>query len=136
VWSDEVKCGLEFFGPIDIDRWHAASANCEQGRVDEIVRVFKASAATLPVSQATTVIEQCTAMSDDLRLVSELLGSLGDALANNAVIAANYGPALQKLDIAMQVIAAFGAMMDGDNNPKVEASKLDGLRRSAQQALR
>jgi hypothetical protein len=67
--------------------------------------------------------------------VSDLLEDLVEVLAGDAEVVARHGPALQNLDIAMQVLAAIDAdsLADGDIQ---DPEKLPGLRRSADQALR
>lgn len=140
VWSGEGKCGLKFSELIDVPQWRAAPTNVEQQRVDEIVRLVKAGAVPLPVRRSSLTnpgdgVETNAAILGDLRRASELLGNLGDMLTSDPDIVARHGTALQNLDIAMQVIAAAKAVIAGQSDPEVGAAKLEGLRRSADQAL-
>jgi hypothetical protein len=138
AWSADGRFGLKFAGPIDIVAWRAAPVNNEQGRVDDIVRLVKAGAVPLSVGQLSLADGRLSPaeLSHDLRLASQLLGRLGDAFSSDVVIAANHGAAFQQLDIAMQVIAAVEEIVAGDCDLESGACKLDGLRRSVQQALR
>lgn len=140
VWSGEGKCGLKFSELIDVPQWRAAPTNVEQQRVDEIVRLVKAGAVPLPVRRSSLTnpgdgVETNAAILGDLRRASELLGNLGEMLTSDPDIVARHGTALQNLDIAMQVIAAAKAVIAGQSDPEVGATKLEGLRRSADQAL-
>ena|SRR5689334_4739910 len=141
VWSGEGKCGLKFSDLIDLPQWRAAPTNVEQQRVDEIVRLVKAGAVPLPVRRSSAPtnpedgVETNAAILGDLRRASELLGNLGDMLTSDPDVVARHGTALQNLDIAMQVIAAAKAVIAGQSDPEVDATKLEGLRRSADQAL-
>lgn len=140
AWSADGRCGLKFSGSIDVQRWRVAP-NLEQQRVDEVVRLVKAGAVPLPVPplgqapQRPEPAEWGTRLSQDLHSASELLEKLGEALAGDAHVVAAHGPALQNLDIALQVLAAVEAILDGDESADMDATKLRALRRSATQAL-
>jgi hypothetical protein len=142
AWSAERRCGLKFSGSIDVHQWRAAPTNGEQHRVDEVVRLVKAGAVPLPVpplSHTSARSESgvsAAALSADLRNVSELLDKLGETLSGDLQVVARHGPALQNLDIAMQVICAVSAILDSREDSEGETTKLAALRRSADQALR
>jgi hypothetical protein len=139
AWSAETRCGLKFSGRIDVDRWCAAPANSEQRRVDEVVRLVKAGAVPLPVARLghsvdrNEVPDSPGAVSRDLKRVSDLLDSLGDALASDSDLVSRHGSALQNLDIATQVIVALDATITGEGDPS--GTKLVALRTIADQAL-
>lgn len=142
VRSAEDRCGLKFSGGVDVQQWRATTTNTEQQRVDEVVRLVKAGAVPLPVppliqlGQHHERLALGPQLSDDLQRASELLDDLGSVLASDPDVVTRYGPALQNLDIAMQVIAAVEKIISGDCAMNTDATKLLGLRRSADQALR
>lgn len=140
AWSVDGRCGLKFSGCVDVQQWRAAPNNSEQQRVDEVVRLVRAGAVPLAVPQPSQLRphESCEpgeTLSGDLRRASELLDNLGGALASDVDIVTRHGPALQNLDIAMQVIAAVEAVIAGRSDLEIDSTKLPGLRRSADQAL-
>lgn len=141
AWSVEGRCGLKFSGSVDVQRWRAAPSNGEQQRVDEIVRLVKAGAVPLPVpplsevGHSDEILDPGLELSGDLRRASGLLDTLGGILASDPDIVTRHGTALQNLDIAMQVIAAVEAIIGGHSDFEIDATKLQGLRRSADQAL-
>ena len=136
AWSSNGRYGLKFSGGIDVQRWRANPANTEQQRIDEIVRLVRAGAVPLPIntpfSDLPTDIE---GLSDDLQRASDLLERLGDRLAKDGIVVAQYPAELQNLDIALQVIAAVGAILSGENDLATSAVKFINLRKSADQAL-
>jgi hypothetical protein len=141
AWSDQGRCGLRFSGSIDVQQWRSAPANAAQQRVDEVVRLVKAGAVPLPLPQFDPIGERSRPadsagqLSADLRRVSDLLEALSDTLASDSYVMTRAGPVLQNLDIAMQVIAAVEAIVDGRGNVDREITRLDALRTSADQAL-
>jgi len=138
VWSTEDRRGLKFSGGVDIEQWRATTINSEQQRVDEIVRLVKAGAVPLPVPALRQNKERHAhggQLSEDLQRVSHLLEDLGAVLASDPDVVTQYGSALQNLDIAMQIIAAIEKITSGDSTMNADATKLLGLRRSADQAL-
>ncbi|HJP68489.1 MAG TPA: hypothetical protein VJ846_06270 [Sphingomicrobium sp.] len=142
AWCTEGRGGLKFSGSVDVQQWRASPSNSEQQRVDEIVRLVKAGAVPLPVpplSQTAEPQDECETSADlpaDLGRASRLLETLGGALASDPDVVTRHGTALQNLDIAMQVIAAVEAILSGDSDLEIDATKLPGLRRSADQALK
>lgn len=140
IWALEGRCGLKFSGSIDVQEWRAAPSNMEQQRVDEVVRLVRAGAVPLPVpplghsSDSDEMTDPAAQRSADLRRVSDLLEGLVEVLAGDAEVVARHGPALQNLDIAMQVLAAIDAACVDDRDAN-DPEKLVGLRRSADQAL-
>ena len=138
AWIDGDRCGLKFSGSIDVQQWRMTPTNGEQQRVDEIVRLVKAGAVPLRVSALScdpqTALDD-SGLSADLVRASELLGKLGDRLAKDAIVVAQYSIELQNLDIAMQVVAAVEAILSGKSDVVADRTKILSLRRSANQAL-
>lgn len=141
VWGTEGQCGLKFSGCVDVQQWSSIPSNGEQQRVDEVVRLVRAGAVPLPVPPLVRLgepdeIADCEPqISGDLRRACDLLDNLGEILASDLDIVMKHGTALQNLDIAMQVIAAVEAIVSGHHDLEFGASKLLGLRRSADQAI-
>ena len=139
AWSADGRCGIKFSGTVDVQQWRAVPGNSEQQRVDEVVRLVKAGAVPLPVPplvRSEELGDPGADLSTDLRRALDLLDRLGEALAGDEELVTRHTTALQNLDIAMQVIAAIGAIVTGESDPEIDATKLSGLRRSADQALR
>lgn len=141
AWTTDKRCGLKFSGRVDVQSWRAAPTNVEQLRVDEVVKLVKAGAVPLPVPPlGQTKQSDRTTLEDpdpagDLRQISELLDKLGEELAGDPEVVTKHGPALQNIDIAMQMISALEAIMEDQGNAEPNNEKLVGLRRSADQAL-
>jgi hypothetical protein len=141
AWSLEGRCGLKFSSCVDVQQWRATPTNSEQKRVDEVVRLVKAGAVPLPVSPIVRMgspgeaMDRAEELAGDLSRALELLNNLGAALAGDREVVTRHCAALQKLDIAMQVIAAVGATVAGRGDAASDAAKLSGLRKSMDQAL-
>jgi hypothetical protein len=137
AWSDHGRCGVNFSGSIDVQKWCAPPGNAEQERVDEIVRVVKAGAVPLPVSTASKDLADSAnqAFSGDLQRVAELLARVGDRLAKDGIVVAQYATELQNLDIAMQVIATLKSMGTDHGSCVSDTTRMASLRKSADQAL-
>lgn len=135
--SDERRCALQFSGSVDISQWQGAPINQQQQRVDDIVRLVKAGGAQVS-DLATDAGDAATAgdeLPQDLRRVADLLVQLGDELAADDSVILGHGTALQNLDIAAQVVLAVIERLAGGEGCATSGAKLDGLRRSADQAL-
>jgi hypothetical protein len=136
AWSDDARCGLKFSRSVDVQRWRAAPSNGDQQRVDKIVKLVKAGAVPLPVRPLVHANRDPAAEpSADLQRALKLLEALGAVLARDSDMVTRHGTALQGLDIAMQVIAAVEATLAGNTDFEIDATKMLGLRRSADQAL-
>jgi len=88
-----------------------------------------------PLAGPEQIGDPAAEISGDLRRALALLDRLGEALAGDPDTVTRHGTALQKLDIAMQVVSAVEAIVTGESDPEIDATKLSGLRRSADQAL-
>jgi hypothetical protein len=114
TWAKSGRSGLRFERSIDVQQWRATPTNAEQQRIDDAVRLIKAGAITLPVNDPP-----CDRLNDnesltfDLQRASDLLAKLGDRLAKDCIVVAQYPAELQNLDIAMQVIDGVGAILAG-----------------------
>jgi len=134
AWTAGDRCGLKFSASVDVDQWRAASDNLHQQRVDEVVRLVKAGAVPLPtLARWGERDEECDS-GPDLRRISGLLEILVELLASDPDLLRRHGPALQNLDIAIQMLATLDSAEDAPS-PADRATKLEGLRRSADQAL-
>jgi hypothetical protein len=136
AWATNGRYGLKFSGSIDVQQWRMAPANAEQQRIDDAVRLVKAGAVPLPVKldsrDRPAAVESLWA---DLQRASNLLAKLGDRLARDGIVVAQYPTELQNLDIAMQVIAAVGAILSGQSDLASGAAKFVNLRKSADEAM-
>lgn len=134
AWATDARCGLKFSGQVDVQSWRAAPTNVEQQRVDEVVRLVKAGAVPLPVpplgqgKPADRTSIDTSELVGDLRQISKLLDKLGSELAGDSDIVTRHGPALQNVDIAMQMIAAIEAIMADHRSAEPNTIKLAGLR--------
>lgn len=141
AWVADGRCGLKFSGSVDVRQWRASPGNAEQHRVDEVVRLVKAGAVPLPIpplahqNDLADIKDASAEVSGDLNRVSALLESLGTALSADLDVVARHGPALQSLDIALQMLAAVDAVIGGRADHESDPMKLASLRRSAEQAL-
>jgi hypothetical protein len=134
-WSMGDRAGLRFASSISVRAWMANPLNREQQRIDRVIAdVRKGTAIALPEARAT---EGADDLAHDLRRVADLLEQLGDELAGDAVVAANYAVKLQYLDIAAQTLTALAeTVRTGDPEPASNVARLDDLRKSCTEALR
>lgn len=136
LWTEDGKLGLKFSGGIDVSQWRRPVGNAEQRRVDDIVRLVKAGAVPLPVNVPPGDIPPgIDGPSADLRRAATLLGRLGDRLATDAIVVANYPAELQNLDVAIQMIEAVRLLLESREDLATDSEKFASLRRSADQAL-
>ena len=136
AWSSNQRYGLKLSGAIDVQQWRASPANAEQHRIDEAVRLVKAGAVPLPVNPLSDDLPtDIEGLANDLQRASDLLETLSDRLAKDGIVVAQYPAELQNLDIAVQVIAAVGAILSGESDLATGAMKFINLRKSADQAL-
>jgi len=136
AWRSESRCGLQFASSVSVRDWMGNPVNREQQRVDHVVGLVKASAVPLaiPTPRATETADD---LAQDLRRVACLLEHLGDELASDLVVAANYGVKLQNLDIAVQTLSALAeTIRTVDPEPASNMARLDELRKSCTEALR
>lgn len=142
AWSSEGRCGLKFSGSVDVQQWLSIPTNSEQQRVDEVVRLVKAGAVPLPIPPLAhqnglkEATDSPADVANDLHVLGDLLASLGATLSSDCDLVARHGTALQSLDIGVQLLAAVAAVIDGSADLEIDATKLPGLRRSVDQALR
>ena len=134
-WCADNLAGLRFASSISVRAWMANPLNREQQRIDRVIAdVRKATAIALPEERASEGVND---LAHDLRRVADLLELLGDELAGDAVVAANYAVKLQYLDIAVQTLTALAeTVRTGDPEPASNIARLDDLRKSCTEALR
>jgi hypothetical protein len=136
AWCADRRCGLKFASKISVPDWMANPVNREQTRVDHIVTAVKAGVVPL-VSGTPAATAPAGAIAQDLERIANLLGSLGDSLANDPAIVAQFGSALQNLDIAIQTLTALAETMEvGAVVGVAKIVRLNELRRSCAEALR
>ena len=136
AWCAERRCGLKFAAKISVPDWMANPVNRQQDRVDHIVAAVKAGVVPL-VSARPQATAPTAGVTEDLERVARLLGSLGDALANDPAIIAQHGIALQNLDIVIQTLTALAATMEvGTVGDVAKIVRLNELRSSCAEALR
>jgi hypothetical protein len=135
TWCVAPRCGLQFSARISVQDWMANPVNREQRRVDHIVSAVKAG--TIPhAAPADEKSKARPGVAEDLRSVAQLLENLGETLASNPAVVAQYGIEMQNLDIAMQTLNALAATMQA-RTPADAASiaRLKELRTSCVEAL-
>ena len=136
AWCTERRCGVKFTSNVSVQDWMANPVNREQTRVDHIVTAMKAGVVPL-VSAVAPLTVPADGAAQDLERVSQLLGSLGDALASDPAIIAQHGIALQNLDIAIQTLTALAETMQaGAPMNAAQIVRLNELRTSCAEALR
>jgi hypothetical protein len=135
AWRNGRRCGLRFNASVSVPGWMANPVNREQQRVDRAVKVIHAGAVPLAIP-ATRLAGTADDLAQDLRRVACLLEKLGDELANDMLVAANYGVKLQYLDIAVQTLVALAESVGSGNiEPSRNMARLDDLRRSCIEAF-
>ena len=140
AWSTQAQFGLKFSGCVDVQEWLAAPGNRHQQWVDDVVNLVKAGAVPLPVANLAPSEDDGKGtpgpdLARDLGHASDLVGNLGEVLANDLEVVTRHGDALQILDIAKQIIDAVRTSLGTQTAAAAEAVRLTGLRRSAEQAL-
>ena len=136
AWGNASHCGMLFNSPVSVRDWMAHPVNREQHRIDRVVGIVRAGAVLLEIPAARSG-QLPNDLALDLRRVALLLGRLGDELAGDAVVAANYSVKLQYLDIASQTLSALAeSVRTDDPRPAANMARLDDLRKSCAEALR
>ena len=135
TWCIERRGGMQFTARISVQDWMANPVNREQQRVDNIVTAVKAGAVprAAPADQKS---KPSPGAAEDLARVSQLLDSLGDALASDPALVEKHGIALQNLDIAMQTLNALAETMKADASADAASiARLNELRTSCAEAI-
>ncbi len=135
VWSADNRCGLRFLSLVSVRDWMAPPANTEQARVDNTVRLLRAGAIPLAVCGESSAIPRREQLGRDLRSVVRLVEAIGDDLAGNPATVSSHADELQKLDIALQMIASVANILAGDAEAEPVAARLANLRLSCREAL-
>jgi len=135
TWSDEQSCGVEFFSPVSVQHWLATARNRRQQSIDQHVGIVKAGAEP-PPETADGARASAAALAADLHRLSKLLEGLGDGLASDPDTVARHGDELQKLDIALQILAALRQSAHGDAEARAASlARLEDLRTSCAEAI-
>lgn len=140
AWSAIGCCGLKFSSSVNVHQWKMPPTNTEQPRIDKVVALVRSGAVPLPLPELTSASAQRVPgeqLTDDLSRISAMLDDLANELAQDPDVLARHGRTLQNLDIAMQTLGAISALLNsGEGSDLDKSAKLDGLRKSAAQALK
>ena len=135
-WSANCRCGIKFSGSVDVQLWRASPVSAEQQRIDDLVGVIKTGAVELDGVTERGEDVELPDLAQDLQRAVKLLANCADRLAQDGIVVASYASELQNLDIAMQLIEAVTAHVEGGSPPAVNRSKFVSLRKSVGEALR
>jgi hypothetical protein len=145
VWREGGRCGVAFDGKVSVDDWSAGVPQAPraglrgQARVDEIQSVLR-SGGQLPIdtpSQAspTSSAKPLTPGEVNRRIAEEidyawrLLNAVADELSDDPVLLQRHGDALQRFDIACQMITHLGAVVGApDRMAAIEKVSMEDLR--------
>lgn len=109
-WHAERFCGLSFTSPVSIQDWMTNPVILERRRGRPRVAiegdVSDSAAAHSEVGKARA--------AEDLRRVSSLLGTLGEALASDPEVVLKHRIPLHNLGLAAQTLAALAKTMQAD----------------------
>ena len=111
VWSRSGSCGVQFAGPIELDRWVPSAG---QQRVDEDLARLRSGTVpkqSEPPKQDVDADEMLARISEELGYVGRMLDGLGDELANDPYVTARHGGTLQTLDIALQTLGHLASLL-------------------------
>jgi len=134
VWSSRGRAGLRFAGVIDPSIWikpgqSAPAAAPDQARVDAIQAAARAGLPTLPVrpladtARASLEAVMPTRIVEELAFVRRLVESIGDELVGEPAVVSRHPAALQKFDLAGQILGQLGAVLLADD-PVAAAEKI------------
>ena len=121
VWSAAGRCGVAFDGKVSVDDWVAGVRQIPrlglpgQARVDAIQSALRSGdllsieppAPTLPVGAP----ELDQRIAEEIDHARRLLEAVGDELSDDPVLLQRHGDALQRFDIACQIISHLGAVI-------------------------
>ncbi|MEO9131241.1 MAG: PilZ domain-containing protein [Sphingomonas sp.] len=142
VWREAGRCGVVFDGKASVDAWSAGVPQAPrlgvrgQARVDEIQSVLR-SGGQLPIEMpsATSPTKPITPGELNRRIAEEidyawrLLDAVGDEISDDPVLLQRHGDALQRFDIACQMISHLGAVVGApDRLAAIESVAMADLR--------
>jgi hypothetical protein len=140
AWSGGGKCGVRFGRPTPVSEWTGGKPRpleCtglrDQRRVDAIQADARsqAGAEPLPAASAPAALpEQLEKrLADELAYVQRLIESMGDELVSEPIVVRHHARALQKVDIASQILGYLAAIIVADDRAAaVEAVGMEDLR--------
>ncbi len=121
IWNALGRCGVAFDGKVSVDEWVAGVrqiprlGSSGQARVDAIQSALRsgdpllieAASPTMPVG----VGELDQRIAEEMDHAWRLLEAVGDELSDDPVLLQRHGDALQRFDIACQIISHLGAVI-------------------------
>lgn len=121
VWNAAGRCGVAFDGKVSVDEWVAGVrqiprlGSSGQARVDAIQSALRSgdqlavepTAPTLPVGAD----ELDSRIAEEIDHARRLLEDVGDELTDDPVLLQRHADALQRFDIACQIISHLGAVI-------------------------
>jgi len=121
VWREGGRCGVAFDGKVSVDEWSAGVPQAPrlgargQARVDEIQSVLR-SGGQLPIdvpspSKPIPLVELNRRIAEEIDHAWRLLDSVGDELTDDPVLLQRHGEALQRFDIACQIISHLAVVV-------------------------
>jgi hypothetical protein len=145
VWSSGGRAGLHFTGSIDTKSWTKSpstpvSVSPVQARVDTIQAAARAGLEALAPRPLPKPVRETLAAAMPSRIVEELayvrrlIESIGDELVNEPVIVGRHAAALQKFDLAAQILGQLGTVLLADD--KVSAAENIGQQELKARLLR
>ena len=126
VWSRPGQAGLRFADVIEIRGWikpgpSAAPTTAGQARVDTIQTAARAGLSTIPARPLSDArhAELAAAMPsrivEELAYIRRLVESIGDELVSEPAIVCRHASALQKFDLAAQMLGLLGTILLADD---------------------
>jgi hypothetical protein len=121
VWASSGRCGVAFDGKVSVDDWVAGVRQIPrlglpgQARVDAIQSALR-SGDLLPIEPAAPTLpvgapELDQRIAEEIDHAWRLLEAVGDELSDDPVLLQRHGDALQRFDIACQIISHLGAVI-------------------------
>jgi hypothetical protein len=139
VWREGGRCGVAFDGKVSVDEWSAGVPQAPrlgargQARVDEIQSVLR-SGGQLPIDVPSPTkpippAELNRRIAEEIDHAGRLLESVGDELTDDPVLLQRHGEALQRFDIACQIISHLGTVVGApDRQAAIENVVMEDLR--------
>jgi hypothetical protein len=126
VWSSGGRAGLRFASLIDTKPWTRSGTmlpapSAEQARVDTIQAAARAGLPTPPPRslpdgpRPNLAAAMPSRIVEELAYVRRLVESIGDELANEPVFVCRHSAALQKFDLAAQILGQLGTVLLADD---------------------
>ena len=142
IWRESGRCGVAFNGKVSVDEWsagvpHSPRAGVRgQARVDEIQSVLR-SGGQLPIDAPSPISltkpitpgELSRRIAEEIDYAWRLLDAVADELSDDPVLLQRHGDALQRFDIACQMITHLGAVVGApDRMAAIESVTMEDLR--------